>query len=460
MQFLARLPRRHPARPSNPAKKKASTGKRRFRRDASAPRAGWMRLSTVRLVVMGLVVALGAVAAPSANARSLAAGQGYESYVVTVSKGFAPRVVARGVGATTTVVYDSALNGFAARLTTTQAEQLRRDPRVESVDVDAVFELLAEEIPPGEFAQFSSFGQDRIGLLDSRTADVDGKDDQRVDADIAILDTGIAPHSDLSFGGGVDCTGDKIGMVDREGHGTKVAGFAGSLDNAFGAVGMAPGARVWAVKVSKKGVVLTSAVLCGLEWVRDHAATIDVANMSFGAKGTDTGQCGIKRNGVKADPLHQAICSVFDAGVVLVAAAGNDADLASGQVPAAYSEVIAVSAFTETDGLPGGFGPEAGCFPGERDDFLASFSNFGPAVDIAAPGVCVAQRKLDGTYERGNGTSYAAPHVAGAAALVTARHPEYTPAQVRQALLDAAEYAPLGGDPDGIAEPILNVGAL
>lgn len=458
MQFLARFSRRHAARPSNPAKKKSSTGRRGFRRDASSSRAGWMRLGTVRLVVMGLVIALGAVAAPSANARSLAAGQAVESYIVTVTKGFAPRLVARGVGAATTFVYDSALNGFAARLTTTQAEQLRSDPRVESVDVDAVFELAAEEIPPGEFAQFSSFGQDRIGLLESRTADVDGKDDQHVDADIAILDTGITPHSDLSFAGGVDCTRDKVGMVDRNGHGTMVAGFAGSLDNAYGAVGMAPGARVWAVKVSQKGIVLTSAVLCGLEWVRDHAATIDVANMSFGMGGTDTGQCGIKRKGAGPDPMHQAICSVVDAGVVLVAAAGNESHLAN--LPAAYSEVIAVSAFAETDGLPGGFGPAAGCLPGQRDDFLAFFSNFGPAVDIAAPGVCVAQRKLDGTYERVNGTSFAAPHVAGAAALVTARYPEYTPAQVRQALLDAAEYAPLGGDPDGIAEPILNVGAL
>lgn len=458
MHFPGRLSRRHPTRPSNPAKKKGSTGKRRFRRDASSSSAGWMRPGVVRLVVMGLVVALGAVAAPSANARSLAAGQESESYVVTVSKGFAPRVVARGVGAATTFVYDSALNGFAAKLTTTQAEQLRRDPRVESVDVDAVFELAAEEIPPGEIPPFTSFGQDRIGLLDSRTADVDNKDDVRVDADIAILDTGIAPHSDLSFAGGVDCTGDKIGMVDRHGHGTMVAGFAGSLDNAFGAVGMAPGARVWAVKVSKKGIVLTSAVLCGLEWVRDHAATIDVANMSFGMMGTDTGQCGIQRQRVKADPLHQAICSVVDAGVVAVAAAGNESHLAN--LPAAYSEVIAVSAFAETDGLPGGFGPAAGCLPGQRDDFLAFFSNFGPAVDIAAPGVCVAQRDIDGLYYRVNGTSFASPHVAGAAALVTARHPEYTPAQVRQALLDAAEYAPLGGDPDGIAEPILNVGAL
>ena len=158
--------------------------------------------------------------------------------------------------------------------------------------------------------------------------------------------------------------------------------------------------------------------------------------------------------------MHQAICSLVDAGVVVVVSAGNESALASEQLPAAYSEVIAVSAFTETDGIPGGFGPEAGCFPGERDDFLASFSNFGSAVDIAAPGVCVAQRALDGTYQKVQGTSFAAPHVAGAAALVSARHPEYSPARVRQALLDAAEYAPLGGDPDGIAEPILNVGAL
>ena len=149
---------------------------------------------------------------------------------------------------------------------------------------------------------------------------------------------------------------------------------------------MAPGARIWAAKVlDDTGFGTTSQVICGVDWVTAHADVIDVANMSLIDNGFDDGNCG-RTNG---DPLHLAICRSVAAGVTYAVAAGNASSDASVFVPAAYPEVITVSAIADFDGKPGGLAPQ---FPGcltETDDTFAFFSNFGPAVDLAAPGVCI-----------------------------------------------------------------------
>jgi subtilisin len=384
-------------------------------------------------------------------------------YIVTVIDGVDPLALAAVVRVEPTFVYDSAMNGFAAVLTDVQRRKLLADVRVVDVTDDRVLQADAvgiAEAPPGHPAQFTSWGQDRIGLLTSPSANVDGVD-ERIDADVAVLDSGIASHPDLNVGGGVDCLpGRNSGYGDTDGHGTLVAGFIGALDNSFGVVGIAPGARVWAVRVSNRGRVTDSSLLCGLEWVRDHADTIEVANLSLGDNRAWPGNCGQKRKGTRKDPVHASVCEVVAAGVTVVASAGNEAIDAGRHVPSAYPEVIAVSAFTETDGLPGGHGPEANCLPGEYDDHLATFSNFGPTIEFAAPGVCVTSTYLNNAYARVSGTSFSAPHVAGAAALVMASDPDVTPQQVRDALRDAAERAPLLGDPDNHPEPILNVAGL
>jgi subtilisin family serine protease len=183
-----------------------------------------------------------------------------------------------------------------------------------------------------------------------------------------------------------------------------------------------------------------------------------VANVSLGKSRTDS-DCATDLN----DLFHQAFCRVVAAGVTVAVAAGNDSHDAALEVPAAYDEVITVSALADSDGQPGGTGPDTTSGP---DDILAPFSNFGADVDLAAPGVDILSTVPTGWcdlcrssgYRFLSGTSMATPHVAGAAALYLATHPGATPAQVKAALLAAREAIHLSGDPDGIDEGVLNVG--
>ncbi len=174
--------------------------------------------------------------------------------------------------------------------------------------------------------------------------------------------------------------------------------------------------------------------------------------MSIQAKGRDDGNCGLTRH----DSLHQAICASVAAGVTYVVAAGNFAADAANTIPAAYDEVITVSAIADSDGTSGGLGPST-CL-GDADDSFAHFSNFGADVDIAASGECVISTALGGSgYGFGSGTSFATPAVAGAAALYLVTHPLASPAQVRAALIAAAEPGPITGDPDTFHEGVVNV---
>jgi subtilisin family serine protease len=187
-----------------------------------------------------------------------------------------------------------------------------------------------------------------------------------------------------------------------------------------------------------------------------NGGPITVANMSLGGTGSDDGNCGLSNN----DALHQAICRSVAAGVTYAVAAGNETDNAANHVPAAYDEVITVSALSDSDGKPGGTGGAPTCRTGELDDYFATFSNFGADVDIAAPGVCILSTWKGGGYNTISGTSMATPHVAGTAALYIATHPGATPAQVKNALIAAQESGPIPGDPDTSKEGIVNAGGF
>jgi len=350
-------------------------------------------------------------------------------------------------------MFHTVLNGFAARLGPSARSRLAGDPAVAAVVPSRTYRA----------ARLESFTQDtavvdnavrRVGALDSPTAAIDGYDGG-LDADIAVVDSGLPyGNPDLDVAGGVDCTGSGT-WEDTVGHGTFVAGLAAARDDGRGVVGVAPGARLWAVKVMAGDETVTDAAfLCGLDWVADHASGLDVVNLSLGGPGDDTDCGGGAYDAVALE--HAAVCRIVAGGVVAVAAAGNSGVDAGNSNPAGFPEVIAVSASTDTDGRPGGLGGPASCYPG-ADDTMASYSDFGPAVDIAAPGTCVESTWLSGRYAVASGTSAAAPLVSGAAALVRAAHPDWPVEMVRQYVLGTAAPGPLPGDPDGYPEPMLNV---
>jgi subtilisin len=251
---------------------------------------------------------------------------------------------------------------------------------------------------------------------------------QASSANVAVIDTGIdLAHPDLNAADGRNCVGTGPAQ-DDEGHGTHVAGTIGARNDGAGVVGVAPGTRLFSVKVlDAQGGGTWSQIICGIDWVTatrtdaDPSNDIAVANMSLGGPGQPIAPCS-----TTTDPLHRAICASTAAGVTFVVAAGNDGwdfDYASApDTPAAYPEVLTVTAMGDSDGRSGGTGGAPGCTYGEADDRYASFSNFaataaGRAHTIAGPGVCVTSTMPGGGYGTMSGTSMAAPHLAGAAAL-------------------------------------------
>ncbi len=304
-------------------------------------------------------------------------------------------------------------------------------------------------------AQTTPTGINRADADASPTAAINGVD-QRVNVDVAVIDTGVdLDHPDLNVyrAGAKNCALLGLSADDDHGHGSHVAGTVGALDNASGVVGMAPGARIWPVKVlNALGSGMNSDVICGIDYVTSKSAQIEVVNMSLGGAGTDDGNCGNTND----DAMHQSICAAVASGITFVVAAGNDSADASTFTPAAYDEVITVSALADFNGTPGGGAPST-C-RADQDDTFASFSNFGADVDIIAPGVCIYSTSMNGGYATLSGTSMASPHVAGGAALITALNPSATPAQVKSQLIGTGTLDwNDSDDPDPVKERLLNV---
>jgi subtilisin len=353
--------------------------------------------------------------------------------------------------------FTTALRGLTARLNPRQVTRLRMDPAVVAVVPDEKIELAAQLIPTGI---------DRISGRSSGAAKIDGVD-ERVDADVAIVDTGIASVAELNVAGGYNCsTTNRALWRDVHGHGTHVAGTVGAIDNDSGVVGVAPGVRLWAVKIlDDGGSGLLSWYVCGLDWIaaqRDPAdptkPLIESVNMSVTKWGHDDRDCGATID----DILHMAICRVVSGGITVVAAAANDSGSAAARVPAAYNEVITVSALADTDGKPGALGGPR-CYSWgsyDNDDSFANFSNYGSDVDIIAPGKCIWST-VPGGYMYMSGTSMAAPHVAGAAALLKTMRPKLTPAEVKTGLQDLGTLNwKITSDPDPYHEKLLDVSRI
>ncbi|MBI2451238.1 MAG: S8 family peptidase [Parcubacteria group bacterium] len=203
---------------------------------------------------------------------------------------------------------------------------------------------------------------------------------------VAVVDTGIDfKHSDLkdNIKGGINTINPLKSAQDDNGHGTHVAGTIGALNNTIGVVGGAPLVDLYAVKVlGANGSGFLSDIIEGLDWAASNG--MQVVNMSLGTT-----------SDIQA--FHDAIIRTKNAGVTLVAAAGNSGGAVN--FPAAYQEVIAVSAIDSANNI-------------------ASFSSRGSEVDLAAPGVSVFSTYKGNKYATLSGTSMASPHVSASAALV------------------------------------------
>jgi len=337
------------------------------------------------------------------------------------------------------------IDGYVANLPKGKVDQLRLDPRVRSVTRDRLIKQVVA-------TQGVPTGISRINAPGNAMLDIDESDDRRVDADVAVLDTGIDHvHADLNVVSRVDCSipGPCIANsgLDVNGHGTHVAGTIGALDNGEGVVGSAPGARLWSVKVLfDDGSAYTSSIVTGIEWVRNRAADIEVANMSIQSE-------------EPIPAIDEAVEDLVEKGVVAVVAAGNFNMNAANSSPARAPDAITVSGITDYNGVAGGGAPATCSKWSGTDDVRYPFSNYGSVIDIAAPAVCILSSEPN-SYGYRTGTSMAAPLVSGAAAVLSTQSNPNTKEHVegiRNILRGTGNYSWSDNSGDGVTEPLLDM---
>ena len=402
---------------------------------------GRHRLSLVAKAAVALIVATAMLPATVTHAATNAADNS-EYIVVLRDTAVRDTVIARQhqrVGVNVDVRYGAALKGYAARLSTAQAAEIGRDADVLFVANSHHFRVGPRPPgppfvnPPCDFpaiyttCQIATRAIRRIDAHNSSTRSGDGHG--AVPINVAVLDSGVQPSNELNVVGGVDCAADGLNTTDDvEGHGTFTAGVIGAIDNDHGVVGVAPGARIWSVRVLDANLEADDAqLLCAIDWITatrfdaDPTNNIAVANLSLGGPGQDDGACGRRNH----DAIHHAICAAVAAGITFVVSAGNDTAPLEGVVPAAYREVLSVTGIADGDGTWGGLTPEP-CY-GTADDAPAFFSNYATDVRqlthvVAASAVCVTSLWPSANaptpeFAVRSGTSFSAPAGAGVVAL-------------------------------------------
>jgi|RhiMethySRZTD1v2_1073278.scaffolds.fasta_scaffold41901_4 subtilisin family serine protease len=285
-------------------------------------------------------------------------------------------------------VFSAAVRGFSARLNGRQIDALEHDPDVDYVEVDETMFAVAQTVPWG------------IARVDGGQA--------VTNVNVYVIDTGIdTSHADLNVVGHVKFTSGP--NSDCNGHGTHVAGTIAALDNAIDVIGVAAGAPLTGVKVlGCGGSGSTSGVIKGVDWVTQNAVKPAIANMSLG--------------GGVSTALDNAVKNSVASGVFYSVAAGNSGADACTSSPARAGTSNGIMTTAATD----------------INDNEASWSNYGPCVDIWAPGVGILSTRRGGGTTSMSGTSMASPHVGGAAAVYLSSHPTATPAAVESALKSAA----------------------
>ncbi|MGP3687674.1 S8 family peptidase [Streptomyces sp. IBSNAI002] len=377
-----------------------------------------MRLLAARLTAAA-VIALTPVAAGTATAAApeptpaplvTAANAITDSYIVALAKGVDPVRFAEEAGVKPKFTYRAAFNGFAATLTGQQLKAVRHTYGVLAVAQDA--QISAPPVPASGVttkAPANSWGLDRI---DQNRLPLDNEyspntSGQGVTA--YILDSGIEyRHAEfLERNGttravfGFDAIGDGRNGADCNGHGTHVAGTVGGTN-----VGVAHKVTLVSVRVlGCDGRGPWSGIIAGLDWVATNARQPAVLNASVG--------------GDRYEPVNTATTALFDRGVLPVVAAGNDDRDARLASPASTPNAVTVGATN-------------------RFDQETDFSNWGELLDLYAPGQDILSAKLGGGLVSMNGTSMAAPHVTGVAALYKAAHPNARPAEVANFLRNEA----------------------
>lgn len=315
------------------------------------------------------------------------------------------------------VTWDRALKGFMAEIPATAVDRLRRDPAVQSVEKDQMAyttqDVSAQVVQPVA----GIWGLDRIdqrplplngGYQYFRTGGAPG-----VIIHVYVIDSGInLGHSDFAgrIGPGISLVPGSPSVNDCNGHGTHVSSTAAGTR-----YGVAKGVIIHPVRVFDcAGGAPFSRIISAMNWVATFDVAPAVTNMSLG--------------GGFSAAVNAAANALVASGNTVVVAAGNSNADACGSSPASAVSAITVGSTGD---------PAGAAVPPALPDRRSSFSNFGPCLDIFAPGRNIRAAFIGGAFATAllSGTSMASPHVAGAAALVRDKFPLWTPAQVRNSLV-------------------------